>query len=297
MRNAAVSKATRKHPSWLKVRAPLGDNVDAMKKLMEGLELNTVCQEAQCPNLGECWNHGVATFMILGDTCTRGCRYCAVKKGKPLGLDKEEPLRVAKAVEKMGLRHVVITSVDRDDLVDGGASVFGATVAAIRHLVPRCVIELLVPDFQGYRSALEIVLEAGPEILNHNVETVPRLYPSARGGGNYQISLQVLKRSQQIAPHIVTKTGIMLGLGEEEEEILALLKDLIETGVSILTIGQYLRPSGWHLPVERYYHPEEFQKWKKTAMQLGFSHIEAGPLVRSSYLADRQFESVKCAEL
>ncbi len=260
---------------------------------MVGLELNTVCQEAQCPNMGECWQHGVATFMILGDTCTRGCRYCAVNKGIPLGLDTEEPGRVAEAVSRMGLRHVVVTSVDRDDLEDGGASVFAATIAAIRERTPECTIEVLIPDFQGSQPALEAILEAGPEILNHNIETVPRLYPAARGGGDYDTSLQLLERSRRMAPDIVTKTGIMLGLGEKDEETLGVLKDLVARGVSILTIGQYLRPSGWHLPVDRYYHPDEFKAWKATGEELGFAHVEAGPLVRSSYLADRQFESMQ----
>ncbi len=281
------------HPPWLKVRAPLGGSVHNVQKLVADLELNTVCQEARCPNMGECWQHGVATFMILGDICTRGCRYCAVSKGTPLRLDEEEPFRVAEAVSRMGLRHAVITSVDRDDLADGGASVFAATVAATRRRVPDCTIEVLIPDFQGSISALKVVLDAGPEILNHNVETVPRLYPAARGGGDYGVSLQLLERSRNIAPHIVTKTGMMLGLGETDEETLAVLRDLITAGVSILTIGQYLRPSGWHLPVDRYYHPDEFKAWKAIGEKLGFAHVEAGPLVRSSYLADRQFESLR----
>ncbi len=260
---------------------------------MVGLDLNTVCQEAQCPNMGECWSHGVATFMILGDTCTRGCRYCAVNKGKPAELNEDEPEHVAAAVDEMTLNHVVITSVDRDDLEDGGASIFAATIRAVRRRSPEVTIEVLIPDFQGSKSALEVVLRAVPEILNHNIETVPRLYPLARGGGNYQISLQLLDRSRELAPDIVTKTGMMLGLGENDEEILAVLKDLAGHGVSILTIGQYLRPSGWHLPVDRYYHPDEFKAWKKTGEALGFAHVEAGPLVRSSYLADRQFDSFR----
>ncbi len=257
---------------------------------MAELDLNTVCQEAQCPNMGECWSHGVATFMILGDTCTRGCRYCAVNKGRPVELNQEEPQHVAEAVAQMALKHVVITSVDRDDLEDGGASIFAATIRAVRRQSPGCTIEVLIPDFQGSKSALEVVLQAGPQILNHNIETVPRLYPLARGGGDYQISLQLLDRSRELAPDIVTKTGMMLGLGENDEEILAVLRDLAARGVSIVTIGQYLRPSGWHLPVGRYYHPDEFKAWKVTGEKLGFAHVESGPLVRSSYLADRQFE-------
>ncbi len=260
---------------------------------MTGLGLNTVCQEAQCPNMGECWSHGVATFMILGDICTRGCRYCAVRKGKPARLDEAEPERVAAAVAEMGLKHVVITSVDRDDVEDGGASIFAATIEAVRRRCPGCTIEVLTPDFQGSRSALKVVLGARPEILNHNIETVPRLYPVARGGGDYQVSLQLLDRSREFSPGVITKTGMMLGLGENDEEILAVMRDLAARGVSIVTIGQYLRPSGWHLPVDRYYHPDEFQAWKKTGEELGFAHVEAGPLVRSSYLADRQFESLR----
>ena len=291
MTDSALPGPTRRHPSWLKVRAPFGARVHDLRKLMAGLDLNTVCQEAQCPNLGECWSHGVATFMILGDICTRGCRYCAVNKGKPAELNEEEPEHVAEAVAEMALKHVVITSVDRDDLEDGGASVFAATIGAVRRRRPECTIEVLIPDFQGSKSALGVVLQAGPEILNHNIETVPRLYPVARGGGDYQISLQLLDRSRELAPHIVTKTGMMLGLGENEEEILAVLQDLAARGVSIVTIGQYLRPSGWHLPVDRYYHPDEFKAWKKTGEMLGFAHVESGPLVRSSYLADRQFAS------
>ncbi len=264
-----------------------------LRKLLASLDLNTVCQEAQCPNMGECWSHGVATFMILGDICTRGCRYCAVNKGKPAELDEQEPERVAEAVATMGLKHVVITSVDRDDLEDGGASIFAATIGTVRSTRPGCTIEVLIPDFQGSRSALEVVLEAGPEILNHNIETVPRLFPVARGGGDYQVSLQLLDRSREFAPDIVTKTGMMLGLGENDEEILAVMQDLAARGVSIVTIGQYLRPSGWHLPVDRYYHPDEFRAWKETGEKLGFAHVESGPLVRSSYLADRQFESFR----
>ena len=293
MTDSPVSGPTRRHPPWLKVRAPFGERVHELRRLMVGLDLNTVCQEAQCPNLGECWSHGVATFMILGDTCTRGCRYCAVDKGKPAELDEEEPERVAEAVAEMGLKHVVITSVDRDDVEDGGAAIFALTIRAVRRRRPGCTIEVLIPDFQGSKSALEVVLGAGPEILNHNIETVPRLYPVARGGGDYWVSLQLLDRSRELAPDTVTKTGMMLGLGENDEEILAVLKDLAARGVSIVTIGQYLRPSGWHLPVDRYYHPDEFKAWKKTGEKLGFAHVEAGPLVRSSYLADRQFESFR----
>ena len=291
--HAQGARPQPRHPDWIRVRAPLGEQVHDLKQLLGGLKLHTVCQEAKCPNMGECWNHGVATFMILGDICTRGCRYCAVGKGKPLELDPGEPERVAEAVEVMGLKHVVITSVDRDDLKDGGAGVFAATIKAVRRRSSHCVVEVLVPDFQGSAESLEIVLEAVPEILNHNVETVPRLYPMARGGGNYQYSLELLRRARQWSPTVVTKTGMMLGLGEQEKEVHQVMYDLIELKVSILTLGQYLRPTGWHLPVARYYSPQEFHYWKEVGEDMGFQHVESGPLVRSSYLADRQFASLK----
>ena len=283
------SSTRRRLPPWVKVRAPFGERVHELKKLLGGLKLHTVCEEALCPNLGECWSHGVATFMILGDICTRGCRYCAVSKGKPRQLRSGEPDDVAEAVASMGLSHVVITSVDRDDLDDGGAEVFAATVRRIRARHPDCVVELLVPDFQGSASALRTVLAAAPEILNHNIETVPRLYPRARGGGNYEVSLQLLERSRRWGPSIVTKTGMMLGLGEDEDEIREVMRDLVHQEVSILTLGQYLQPTPKHLPVVRYYHPDEFLHWKKVGEEMGFEHVESGPLVRSSYLADRQY--------
>ncbi len=294
MAEEIVSKPARpRHPPWLKVRAPFGERVHELKTLLNGLKLNTVCQEAMCPNMGECWAHGVATFMILGDVCTRGCRYCAVSKGRPSALDLEEPGRVAVAVEAMKLRHVVVTSVDRDDVADGGAAVFAETIREIRRRRPSCIVEVLIPDFQGLESSLQAVLDAQPEILNHNIETVPRLYPTARGGGDYEVSLRVLRRAREMAPHVVTKTGMMLGLGERPEEVRSVLQDLVDRGVQILTLGQYLRPSGWHLPVARHYHPDEFRQWKEVGERMGFQHVEAGPLVRSSYLADRQFDSLR----
>ncbi|MBI4447263.1 MAG: lipoyl synthase [Acidobacteria bacterium] len=286
-----LAQRKTRHPSWLKVKAPFGEQVHDLKTLLSRLRLHTVCEEAHCPNLGECWSHRVATFMILGDICTRGCRYCAVSKGKPVELDEMEPERVSEAVRLMGLKHVVITSVDRDDLEDGGAAIFAATVRAIRSKSPGCTIEVLIPDFQGSEQSLRTVLNERPEILNHNIETVPRLYPQARGGGKYSVSLALLEASRRIAPEVVTKSGMMLGLGEEEEEVWAVLQDVVRRGVQILTLGQYLRPSAWHLPVARYYHPQEFQRWKKIGEELGFIHVESGPLVRSSYLADRQFAS------
>ena len=282
----------RRHPDWLKVRAPFGERTHQLKKLMGGLRLNTVCQEAMCPNMGECWSQGVATFMILGDICTRGCRYCAVSKGKPMQLDQEEPHRVAEAVEVMELKHAVVTSVDRDDVPDGGAAIFALTIAAIRERNPGCVVEVLIPDFQGSRESLDRVLEMRPEVLAHNIETVPRLYPKARAGGDYLRSLQLLDRAHEWAPDVVTKTGMMLGLGEKEDEIHQVLKDLVERNVQILTLGQYLRPTPWHLPVVRYYHPDEFRCWKKVGEEMGFEHVESGPLVRSSYLADRQLKQL-----
>jgi lipoic acid synthetase len=286
------SKPTaRRHPEWLKVKAPFGEGVHNLKKLLGGLHLNTVCQESMCPNMGECWNHGVATFMILGEICTRGCRYCAVTKGQPDALDALEPQRVAEAVGLMDLKHVVITSVDRDDLEDGGASVFSETVQRIRSQGSSCKIEVLIPDFHGSETSLRTVLEAQPDIVNHNIETVPRLFPVARGGGNYEVSLEVLREASEIAPHIVTKSGMMLGLGEAEDEVEQVLRDLVRQGVQILTLGQYLRPSKWHLPVAKHYHPEEFEQWRTRAEAIGFEHVVSGPLVRSSYMADRQFEA------
>ncbi len=275
------------------MRAAFGEEVHELKRLLGGLKLHTVCQEAMCPNMGECWRHGVATFMILGDVCTRGCRYCAVSKGSPLELDPAEPGRVAEAVQVMGLRHVVITSVDRDDLEDGGAGTFAATMDAIRRHCPGCVLEILIPDFKGSADSLQLVLEAQPDILNHNIETVPRLFPKARGGGEYKRSLELLRRAKQWAPEVVTKTGMMLGLGERRDEIKQVMGDLVEVGVSLLTLGQYLRPTRWHLPVVRYYYPQEFRSWKEVGETMGFQHVESGPLVRSSYLADRQYASLK----
>ncbi len=259
-----------------------------VKKVVREQELHTVCEEAHCPNIGECWGHGTATFMILGDTCTRGCRYCAVNKGMPTELDLEEPSRLADAVVRMGLSYVVITSVDRDDLSDGGATVFAECIERIREQSPGTAIETLVPDFQGNPAALKTVLDARPEVFNHNVETVPRLYRRARGGGVYETSLEMLERARVLAPWMVVKTGMMLGLGEETSEVLTVMRDLVERGVDILTLGQYLRPSGWHLPVHRFVHPDEFEELAQHGEAMGFAHVEAGPLVRSSYRADRQ---------
>jgi lipoic acid synthetase len=272
-------------PEWLKVRAPGSPSYLRLKALMRELNLHTVCEEAQCPNIGECWHHGTATFMILGDVCTRACAYCAVAHGRPAPVDAGEPDRVANAISALGLSYVVITSVDRDDLDDGGASIFAETVRQTRALLPGCRIEVLIPDFQGDEAALRSVLDSGPDILNHNTETVPRLYRFARSGGRYTRTLELLDRSRRFSPDIPTKTGLMVGLGEEREELVATFADLRSVGCQILTIGQYLRPSAAHAPMVRYYHPEEFRELKATALDLGFVHVESGPLVRSSYHA------------
>jgi lipoic acid synthetase len=278
-------------PEWLKVRAPGSPAYLRLKGILQDLRLNTVCEDARCPNIGECWHHGTATFMILGDVCTRACAYCAVAHGRPDPLDTTEPTRVADAVQRMGLQYAVITSVDRDDLDDGGASVFADTIRAVRAAVPSCRIEVLIPDFQGLESALRTVLDAGPDVLNHNTETVPRLYRMARSGGKYPRTLELLDRSRRHAPAIATKTGLMVGLGEEPDELLAVFDDLRRVGVSILTLGQYLRPSAKHAPMSRYYTPDEFADLKREALARGFVHVESGPLVRSSYHAHEQADA------
>ena len=275
-------------PSWLKVRAPGGPQYLRLKGLMREWNLHSVCEEAHCPNIGECWEDLTATFMILGDVCTRNCGYCAVTHGRPQWEDREEPERVGRAVRELGLEHVVITSVNRDDLADGGAAHFAATVGAIRRHAPACRVELLIPDFQGLGEALDAVIAAGPDILNHNTETVPRLYKLARHGGRYERTLDIFRRSRRVAPGLLTKSGIILGLGEERDELVATMRDLREAGVSILTLGQYLRPSAQHLPVARYYHPDEFRELGEIGRALGFAHVESGPLVRSSYHAKSQ---------
>ena len=272
-------------PEWLKVRAPGSPSYLRLKGLMRELNLHTVCEEAQCPNIGECWNHGTATFMILGDVCTRACSYCAVAHGRPGAVDTAEPLRVANAIKVLDLNYVVITSVDRDDLADGGAAMFAETICETRARLPECRIEVLIPDFQGSESALRAVLDARPDVLNHNTETVPRLYRMARSGGRYARTLELLERSRRYAPDIPTKTGLMVGLGEEHDELVATFRDLRAVDCQVLTIGQYLRPSAAHAPMVRYYHPDEFQALKAAALDLGFVHVESGPLVRSSYHA------------
>jgi lipoyl synthase len=272
-------------PSWLKARAPAGETFHQLKKLARTLRLHTVCESAQCPNIGECWNHGTATFMLLGDVCTRRCGFCAVPKGRPQAIDWQEPRRVAEAVHQLGLRHAVVTSVNRDDDNLGGARIFAETIREIRSLSPLCRVEVLIPDFQGMEDALRIVLDAAPDVLNHNTETVPRLYRVVRSGARYARSLELLATAKRFSPAVVTKSGLMVGLGETTSELLEVFRDLASRGVDILTIGQYLRPSRDHLPIARFYTPEEFQFLRGAALQCGFRHVESGPLVRSSYHA------------
>jgi len=289
-KNAVVPLDTRR-PDWLRVRLPGGPNYQELKGLMRGLDLHTVCEEAHCPNIGECWEARTATFMILGDTCTRACGFCAVKTGRPLTLDLGEPVRVAEAIERMGLRHAVITSVNRDELEDGGAGIFAGTIRQVRKRSPECSIEVLIPDFMGSEAALAKVMRARPDILNHNIETVPRLYPQVRPKARYPRSLEVLQRAKRLDATVFTKSGIMLGLGEEREEVLQVFRDLRAHDVEILTVGQYLRPSLNHLPIVRYVTPEEFADLKREALGMGFRHVESGPLVRSSYHAASQIPS------
>jgi len=274
-------------PAWIKARAPLGEGYERLHGLMRKLDLHTVCEEARCPNVGECWNRGTATFMILGDVCTRACGFCAVKTGLPgLPPDPAEALRVAEAVARMGLRHAVITSVNRDDQKDGGAGVFAACIREIRRLVPGCAVEVLIPDFKGDWAALQAVIDARPDVLNHNTETVPRLYRTVRSGARFDRSLELLRRSKDSG--LLTKSGIMLGLGEEWDEVLDTVRQIRAAGADVLTVGQYLRPSLQHLPVLRYYTPDEFAEIKRFALSLGYPHVESGPLVRSSYHAEEQ---------
>ena len=278
-------------PPWLKVKAPGGPNYIRLKHLMRELDLHSVCEEAHCPNVGECWEHGTATFMILGDVCTRNCAYCAVAHGRPPKYDIAEPERVAQAIAEMGLQHAVITSVDRDDLPDFGAWVFAETIRQIHYRVPGCSVEVLVPDFQGNESSIRAVLEAGPEIYNHNTETVPRLYKKARPGGRYPRVMEIFRFAKRIAPEIPTKTGMILGMGETIEEVVAVMRDLREVDVDILTLGQYLRPSDNHIALDRYYAPAEFRKLYEIGMEMGFRHVESGPRVRSSYHAWEQVQA------
>ncbi|HXL09761.1 MAG TPA: lipoyl synthase [Gemmatimonadales bacterium] len=291
----ALTQIAARKPAWLKVPAPGGPNYLALKHLMRELELHTVCEEAHCPNVGECWEHKAATFMILGDVCTRNCAYCAVAHGTPAPLDAGEPVRLAEAVRRMALKHVVITSVDRDDLPHGGALVFAACIAEIRRRTPGTSVEVLIPDFKGSEQALRLVVDAKPDILNHNLETIERLYRLARPGGRYARALELLRRAKQLDPGTLTKSGIICGLGEQWDELLTAMRDVRAQGVDILTLGQYLRPSDQHLPIARYYTPAEFAELRRLGMAMGYRHVEAGPLVRSSYHAWEQVEHATAA--
>jgi lipoic acid synthetase len=281
-------KAPAPKPEWLKARAPVGENYHALKRLARSLGLHTVCESAHCPNIGECWHHQTATFMMLGNLCTRRCGFCAVPKGRPEPIDFDEPRRVAEAVAALGLKHAVITSVNRDDDLAGGARAFAMVIDEIRRHSPSCRVEVLIPDFQGDEEAIRIVVEARPEVLNHNTETVPRLYRVVRSGARYQRSLDLLRFSKELRPTGITKSGVMVGLGEETHELLGVFRDLAAVGCDILTIGQYLRPSRDHLPMARLYTPREFAELKAEALKMGFRHVESGPLVRSSYHAHEQ---------
>jgi lipoyl synthase len=282
-------------PRWLRAKAPVGDNFHHLKRLARGLGLHTVCESAQCPNIGECWNHKTATFMLLGDICTRRCGFCAVPKGRPQPIDWDEPRRVAEAVAALGLKHAVVTSVNRDDDNIGSARIFAQTIREIRELTPDCRVEVLIPDFQGLEESLRIVLEANPDVLNHNTETVPRLYRVVRSGARYERTLALLENAKKFSPSMVTKSGVMVGLGESSEELIEVFRDLGTRAVDILTVGQYLRPSKDHLPIARFYDPEEFAYLRTEALRFGFRHVESGPLVRSSYHAHEQADATRPA--
>jgi lipoic acid synthetase len=275
-------------PEWLKVKMPGGPRYIELQRLMRGHQLHTVCEEAHCPNIGECWDRGTATFMILGDICTRRCHYCAVTTGRPAGIDLQEPGRLAETVRLMGLRYCVITSVNRDDLSDGGAFIFAACIHRIRAVVPECKVEVLIPDFAGARSALQRVVQACPDVLNHNIESSRRVFPHVRPKGDYDLSLELLARVKELEPTMVTKSGIIVGMGETRDEVVETMEDLRRAGCDLLTIGQYLRPSAKHLPIHRFYTPTEFADFRQIGETLGFRHVAAGPLVRSSYHADEQ---------
>src|ERR1700724_3517988 len=290
----SIDPSGHPRPEWLRVKFFNGPNYQDLKRIMRTLDLNTVCESARCPNMGECWEHRTATFMILGNICTRACGFCAVPSGKPAAPpDEQEPERVAEAAQLMGLRYAVVTSVNRDDQPDGGAAIFARTIMKIRDRVPGCRVEVLIPDFRGDWQALETVLAARPDVLNHNMETVSRLYRRVRKGAVYQRSLELLRRAGVMAEGVSTKTGMMLGLGETREEILKAMEDIVAQGTHILTLGQYLQPTPEHLPLERYVHPDEFAEFKRLGEQMGFRHVEAGPLVRSSYHAFEQEEAAR----
>jgi lipoic acid synthetase len=291
--SAPISEAPARKPSWLKVKAPGGPNYVRLKALMRELKLHTVCEEARCPNIGECWEHKAATFMILGDVCTRNCAYCAVAHGTPAPFDPVEPVRLAEAVAEMGLSHVVITSVDRDDLPNGGAEAFAGCIVEIKKRLPETSVEVLIPDFKGSEAALQIVMDARPDILNHNLETAERLYRLARPGGRYDRALRLLANARRMAPDRLTKSGLILGMGEEWDEVLTCMRDLRQSDVDILTLGQYLRPSESHLPIVRYYTPDEFAELQAIGLRMGYRHVQASPLTRSSYHAWEQVEEAR----
>ena len=289
---AAPAPAPPRRPDWIRVRAPSGKTVEWLRQMMRSKSLHTVCEEAMCPNLGECWGSGTATFLMMGDTCTRSCGFCDIKTGRPAPLDWLEPERVARAVQAMNLRHAVITSVNRDERQDGGAPIFAMVIRRIRELHPGCSIEVLIPDFKGSLEALRIVVDARPEILNHNVETVPRLFRKVQPQDRYEWAAATLSNAKRLDPEVLTKSGIMLGLGETLDEVQAVMRDLREWGVEILTLGQYLQPSKQHLPIERYVTPDEFAELKRYGLEIGFRWVESGPLVRSSYHAEQQVHAL-----
>jgi lipoic acid synthetase len=288
-----LTSAQPSRPAWLRAPAPVGHNYRELKSLITDLKLHTVCESAACPNVGECWNHRTATFMILGNVCTRRCGFCAVQKGAPQTVDYDEPRRVAEASAILGLKYIVVTSVNRDDRKDGGAELFALTIQALRERIPGCKVEVLVPDFQGSHTAMKTVMDAGPDVLNHNTETVPRLYRQVRLGARYERSLEMLQHAKELNSATPTKSGLMLGLGETRDEVIQVMRDLAAHGVDILTLGQYLRPSPKHLPIVRYVPPEEFAEYRAFGRELGFAHVEAGPLVRSSYHADHSEDAAR----
>lgn len=285
-------KRPKRRPEWIKVRAPGEGEYESIRALMRNKQLNTVCEEARCPNIGECWGSGTATFLILGDICTRSCRFCDIATGRPGEIDWMEPERVAQAVKSMELKHVVITSVNRDERRDGGAPIFALSISRIRELVSNCSIEVLIPDFKGDEAALRIVMDAKPDILNHNIETVPRLFRDVQPQDHYKWALSTLGNAKRLNPGILTKSGIMVGLGESNEEVVDVMRDLVSLGVDILTIGQYLQPSSRHMPIDRYYRLEEFEEFKRLGLEIGFRWVESGPLVRSSYRAEEQVRAL-----
>jgi lipoic acid synthetase len=282
-----------RRPRWLKVKTSWGENYRRIKSLLDRFDLHTVCQEANCPNISHCFEQGTATFLILGDICTRGCRFCDVKRGIPLPADQDEPKRVAEAVKQLELHYAVITSVTRDDLPDGGASIFVRVIQEIKSSIPDCMVEVLIPDFAGSTESLRVVLQAKPDVLNHNMETIKRLYPTVRKGADYQRSLDLLRKVKGIDKDVIVKSGMMIGLGESWDEIIELMRDIKDAGCELLTIGQYLSPSEDHIPITKFYHPDDFSKLKDIGEKMGFVHVESGPLVRSSYHANDQIKHIK----